>query len=335
MASKLFTDEQYARLQSTIKGKIPAILSAKPERAVQIIKGVFSDAGIEVSGRCFKIKDGKITSESLESGLYNNLKRAKAEKDKNKQAKEIEDKKKEEKDADKNEQESSSGISLNITFPKDRMKQLKEDLKNKKTTPSAIRQELRETFTAQAKSQLTPEQMTELHSSISMKNLDGSSTQLNVGAGKNIIDICCDLYMAIICEKDRAQILGESKEQTQQRERMENQDFDLSTISHEMTHAKQEPETRSISSTEMVLTEDERSAFGPSRSVTTSQTIKSDSPGVELEEARVTLETAPENLTDEMISILVNNDNESNNFIEQLYSKGVAPEGTFGPSKSR
>lgn len=324
MASKLFTDADYARLQSTIKGKIPAILSAKPERAIQIIKGVFSDAGIEVNGRCFKIKDGKITSESLESGLYNNLKRAKAEKDKNKAAK-AEEEKKEEKDKD--EQESSSGISLNVTFPKERMKQLKEDLKNKKTTPSAIRQELRATFTAQAESQLTPEQMTELHSSISMKNLDGSSTQLNVGSGKNIIDICCDLYMAVICEKDRAQILGESKEQTQQRERMENQDFDLSTISHEMEHSQQERETRSISSTEMVLTEDGRSTFGPSRSVTTSQTVKSNSPTVTLEEAKVTLETNQKELTDEMIEILANN-----GFVNDLYDKGVVPPGFFGPS---
>ncbi len=262
MASKPLTKEQLEKLRPALKENITKILNMPAEKAVSQLSKVFIECGItppNVSVNRFTIKDGKITAQSLATAVYEYLSKAK------KLVKENEKKEEEKEKKEEKESEQKYGISFNFGIPREKIKEL---AKNKDKT--AVRAYLQEEFKSQAAAQGVPlEKLGELCKGINLKNANGTSTPHNVGDGKTLLDICCDLYMAMIYGMDKEQIFSESKDQTQRREQMESQ---AKERAHEISN-EHPLETESMSSTQVVISEEGKDAFGPSRSVSKSETF--------------------------------------------------------------
>ena len=231
MSSVNLSSAQKSKIQSKLAENENKIKKASPADALTTIRAILVDAGVskeKLNEVICETSKGRMAVKSMATSIYDKMRKEHLEEEKEKEAKEKEkgkEKEKETEEEDENEQDGNkndknrvrSHYGARINISEEKMKELKEK------PQSESRRWLEAEVVRQMRAQgLSEAEINNPVDNVSLTGKDGLKQHCKAGTGKTFKDLAVDSVMAKVYGQSRSQLMGESKDQTREREARED-----------------------------------------------------------------------------------------------------------------
>ncbi|MBR2391336.1 MAG: hypothetical protein IKB06_02460 [Clostridia bacterium] len=231
MSSVNLSSAQKSKIQSKLAENENKIKKASPADALTTIRAILVDAGVskeKLNEVICETSKGRMAVKSMATSIYDKMRKEHLEEEKEKEAKEKgkgKEKEKENEEEDENEQDGNkndknrvrSHYGARINISEEKMKELKEK------PQSESRRWLEAEVVRQMRAQgLSEAEINNPVDNVSLTGKDGLKQHCKAGTGKTFKDLAVDSVMAKVYGQSRSQLMGESKDQTREREARED-----------------------------------------------------------------------------------------------------------------
>lgn len=223
MSSVNLSSAQKSEIQSKLAENENRIKNASPSDALTTIRAILVDAGVskeKLNEVICETSKGRMAVKSMATSIYDKMKKEHLKEEQEKEAKE-----KENEEEDKNEQDNNkndknrvrSHYGARINISEEKIKELKEK------PQSESRRWLEAEVVRQMRAQgLSEAEINNSVDNVSLTGKDGLKQHCKAGTGKTFKDLAVDSVMAKVYGQSRSQLMGESKDQTREREARED-----------------------------------------------------------------------------------------------------------------
>ena len=231
MSSVNLSSAQKSKIQSKLAENENRIKNASPSDALTTIRAILVDAGVskeKLNEVICETSKGRMAVKSMATSIYDKMRKEHLEEEKEKEAKEKEKEKENEKEneeEDENEQDGNkndknrvrSHYGARINISEEKIKELKQK------PQSESRRWLEAEVVRQMRAQgLSEAEINNPVDNVSLTGKDGLKQHCKAGTGKTFKDLAVDSVMAKVYGQSRSQLMGESKDQTREREARED-----------------------------------------------------------------------------------------------------------------
>ena len=232
MSSVNLSSAQKSKIQSKLAENENRIKNASPSDALTTIRAILVDAGVskeKLNEVICETSKGRMAVKSMATSIYDKMRKEHLKEEQEKEAKEKEKEKEENKEKENEEEENEqdgnkkdknrvrSHYGARINISEEKMKELKEKPQS----------ESRRWLEAEVVSQMRAQGLSEAEinnpvDNVSLTGRDGLKQHCKAGTGKTFKDLAVDSIMSKVYGQSRSQLMGESKDQTREREARED-----------------------------------------------------------------------------------------------------------------